>query len=322
MIKLFLGNKTYVLLLIPFFLVCYQMLNYYFEFVELVPNQHFGLWLENIELNAIIAVVLASLVVLLNSFGLNLLVNRNNFYERNTFLVALIYVVFMSLFECSYFLNSTLLLHSTIIFMIHQLFELNKREDGRKNIFNAFLFFAIGVTLCPIYIFLLPMLIVSVTVIRQLSFKEFLMAFSGFSIPFMYYFSITYLNGSVWRPSLWSSHFEIPQKDFWFVTISLIVFLVLSLFSVVFKMRQAKIQTNKQIRSLIILILFFFLLSLYELISFQQIDHFSLLIIPMSVLLIFAFLSDTYGMAANVLFYVVIVYSVIKFFLFLPSQAV
>ncbi len=322
MIKLFLGNKTYVLLLIPFFLVCYQMLNYYFEFVELVPNQHFGLWLENIELNAIIAVVLASLVVLLNSFGLNLLVNRNNFYERNTYLVALIYVVFMSLFECSYFLNSTLLLHSTIIFMIHQLFELNKREDGRKNIFNAFLFFAIGVTLCPIYIFLLPMLIVSVTVIRQLSFKEFLMAFSGFSIPFMYYFSITYLNGSVWRPSLWSSHFEIPQKDFWFVTISLIVFLVLSLFSVVFKMRQAKIQTNKQIRSLIILILFFFLLSLYELISFQQIDHFSLLIIPMSVLLIFAFLSDTYGMAANVLFYVVIVYSVIKFFLFLPSQAV
>ena len=322
MIKLFLGNKTYVLLLIPFFLVCYQMLNYYFEFVELVPNQHFGLWLENIELNAIIAVVLASLVVLLNSFGLNLLVNRNNFYERNTYLVALIYVVFMSLFECSYFLNSTLLLHSTIIFMIHQLFELNKREDGRKNIFNAFLFFAIGVTLCPIYIFLLPMLIVSVTVIRQLSFKEFLMAFSGFSIPFMYYFSITYLNRSVWRPSLWSSHFEIPQKDFWFVTISLIVFLVLSLFSVVFKMRQAKIQTNKQIRSLIILILFFFLLSLYELISFQQIDHFSLLIIPMSVLLIFAFLSDTYGMAANVLFYVVIVYSVIKFFLFLPSQAV
>jgi len=322
LIKLFLGNKTYVLLLIPFFLVCYQMLNYYFEFVELVPNQHFGLWLENIELNAIIAVVLASLMVLLNSFGLNLLVNRNNFYERNTYLVALIYVVFMSLFECSYFLNSTLLLHSTIIFMIHQLFELNKREDGRKNIFNAFLFFAIGVTLCPIYIFLLPMLIVSVTVIRQLSFKEFLMAFSGFSIPFMYYFSITYLNGSLWRPSLWSSHFEIPQKDFWFVTISLIVFLVLSLFSVVFKMRQAKIQTNKQIRSLIILILFFFLLSLYELISFQQIDHFSLLIIPMSVLLIFAFLSDTYGMAANVLFYVVIVYSVIKFFLFLPSQAV
>ncbi len=322
MIKLFLGNKTYVLLLLPFFLVCYQMLNYYFEFIELVPNQHFGLWLENIELNAIVGIVLASLVVLLNSFGLNLLVNRNNFYERNTYLVALIYVVFMSLFECSYFFNSTLLLHSTIIFMIHQLFELNKREDGRKNIFNAFLFFAIGVTLCPIYIFLLPMLIVSVTVIRQLSFKESLLAFSGFSIPFMYYFSINYLNGSEWGPSLLRSHFEIPQKDFWFVTISLIVFLVLSLFSVVFKMRQAKIQTNKQIRSLIILILFFFLLSLYQLISFQQIAHFSLLIIPMSVLLIFAFLSDTYGMAANVLFYVVILYSVIKFFLFLPSQAV
>jgi hypothetical protein len=273
----------------------------------------------NIELNSIVGVFLASMVVLLNSFGLNLLVNRNNFYERNTYLVALIYVVFMSLFECSYFLNSTLLLHSTIIFMLHQLFELNKREDGRKNIFNAFMFFAIGVTLCPIYLFLLPMLLLSVTVIRQLSFKESLMAFSGFSIPFIYYLAISYIGDSEWDFPLFYSNFEITQKDFWFVTISIIAFLVLSLFSVVFKMRQAKIQTNKQIRSLIILTLFFFLLSLYQLISFQQIDHFSLLIIPMSVLLIFAFLSDTYGIAANVLFYVVMVYSVIKFFLFLPT---
>ena len=322
MIKLFLGNKTYVLLLIPVFLVCYQFLNYYFEFISLAPSQHFGLWIENIELNTLVGVLLASIVVLLNSFGLNLLVNRNNFYERNTYLVALIYVVFMSLFECSYFLNSTLLLHSTIIFMIHQLFELNKREDGRKNIFNAFLFFALGVTLCPIYIFLLPMLILSVTVIRQLSFKESLMAFSGFSIPFIYYLAISYVDGSEWGSSFVYANLDAVQKDFWFVTVSIITFIVLSLFSVVFKMRQAKIQTNKQIRSLIILILFFFLLSFYQLISFQQIDHFSLLIIPMSVLLIFSFLSDTYGMAANVLFYVVILYSVIKFFLFLPTQAV
>ncbi len=298
------------------------MLNYYFDFIELLLSQHFGLWLENIELNAVISMFLASMVVLLNSFGLNLLVNRNNFYERNTYLVALIYVVFMSLFQCSYFLNSTLLLHSTIIFMIHQLFELNKREDGRKNIFNAFFFFALGVTLCPIYIFLLPMLLISVTIIRQLSFQESLLAFSGFSIPFIYYTSISYLVDSDWDFHLLQNNFETTQIDSWFATLSIIIFLVLSLFSVAFKMRQAKIQTNKQIRSLIILILFFFLLSFYHLISFQQIDYFSLLIIPMSVLLIFAFLSDTYGMAANVLLYVVLLYSVIKFFLFLPTQAV
>ena len=209
MIKLFLGNKTYVLLLIPVFLVCYQLLNYYFEFFALVPNQHFGLWIENMELNSIAGVFFASMVVLLNSFGLNLIVNRNNFHERNTYLVALIYVVFMSLFECFYFLNSTILLHSTIIFMIYQLFELNKREDGRKNIFNTFLFFALGVTVCPIYIFLLPMLLFSVTVIRQLSFKESLMAFSGFSIPFIYYFSLSYLDDSVWISPFLYNHFKM-----------------------------------------------------------------------------------------------------------------
>ena len=161
------------------------------------------------ELNSIAGVFFASMVVLLNSFGLNLIVNRNNFHERNTYLVALIYVVFMSLFECFYFLNSTILLHSTIIFMIYQLFELNKREDGRKNIFNTFLFFALGVTVCPIYIFLLPMLLFSVTVIRQLSFKESLMAFSGFSIPFIYYFSLSYLDDSVWISPFLYNHFKM-----------------------------------------------------------------------------------------------------------------
>ena len=136
--------------------MCYQLLNYSFGFYDLDEPVHFGLWSTSVELSALWSVVFASLVVLFNAFGLNLLVNRNNFYERNTYLVALTYIVFMSLFKSSYVLCGTLLLHSSMIIMTHQLFEINKREDGRKSVFNAFMFMGIGITLYPSFGFMNP----------------------------------------------------------------------------------------------------------------------------------------------------------------------
>lgn len=322
MIKLFLGNKTYVLLLLPIYLVCYQLLNYYFGFYDLDQSVYFGLWSSSIDLSALWSVIFASLVVLFNAFGLNLIVNRNNFYERNTYLVALTYIVFMSLFNTSYVLSGTLLLHSSMIIMTHQLFELNKREDGRKNVFNAFMFMGIGITLCPSFGFMMPLLILSVLVIRSFSLKEFFSAFVGLSIPFMYYLSFSYLTDSSFNFNVLSQNLQLEIKDFWFVIISLGVFLLLCFFAVIIKSRKTKIQTSKQIRSLIVLVMTFLIFSLYHLISFQQIDHLSLVLIPMSILLILAFLSDSYAIAANVLFYIVFAYSVIKFFLFLPTQDV
>ena len=308
--------------MIPIYLVCYQVLNYFFGFYDLSQAVSFGMWSQNATFNTTLSACLASLFVLFNAYGLNLLVNRNNFYERNTYLVALIYIVFMSLFQYSYLLNGTLLLHAAVIIMIHQMFELSKREDGRKNIFNAFLFLGIGVTVFPLFVFMLPMIVLSVLVIRAFSLQEALTALTGFLLPFIYYFSFEYLSNTSFGFQLNPELLNNEDKDFWFVAISIAIFLILSFVVVIVKSRKAKIQTNKQIRSLIILIVTFLLMSLYQIISFQQINPLSLVLIPMSILLIFAFLSDTYAMAANVLFYIVFTYSVIKFFLFLPTQDV
>ena len=320
MIKLFLGNKTIVVLLLPLYLILYQLLNYFFGFYPLDDHADFGIWTPFIDLNPALSALMASFVVLFNSYGLNSLVNRNNFHEKNTYLVALIYIVLMSLFQSSYLLNGIVISHAAIILMIHQFFKLNQNEDGRKNSFNGFLLLGIVATLSPIYIITVPFLIVPVIIMRPFSLREIFAGILGLITPFIYYFSMSYLMDVQVSFDITGQQMNFDIKDYWFVFTSIAIFLTLGLISVFIKSRSAKIQTNKQFQILILFSLIFLVCALFHIMSFQQIDHLSFVLIPLSIFLVFAFLSHFYYMAASVLFYLVFVYSVIKFFLFLPIE--
>ena len=54
---------------------------------------------------------------------------------------------------------------------------------------------------------------------------------------------------------------------------------------------------------------------------FLEIEHFSLLMIPISLLLSYSFLDKNYGIIATIFFYLTIIYSVIKFFILNPYQS-
>ena len=322
MIKLFLGNKTLVLLLLPVYLLTYQFLNYFYEFYSVEHTFQLGLWPFTLNIGYFWSAFVASTFVFINSIGLNLVVNRNNFYDRNTYIVALLYVIFMSLFHSSYFLNPILLLHSIFILMLHQLFNFNKQEDIRKNVFNAFLFLSIGITLSPSIGLMIPLFIVAVMVIRPFSWKEIFPAIVGLIIPFIYYFSISYISDSNYDFSQMFGNSKLPNNDFWFIVIVTFIFILLCFLTVIIKTRKTNIQTSKQIRSLVVLLTTFLAFSTYQILSFQQIEFLSLVFLPLSILLILAFLGDSYANAAHILFYILFGYSVIKFFLFLPTKDV
>ena len=322
LIKLFLGNKTFVLLLLPIYLLTYQLLNYFFGFYSIDHSVQVGLWPFTLNVGYFWSVFAASSLVFINAIGLNLVVNRNNFYDRNTYIVALLYIVFMSLFHSSYFLNPILLLHSIFILILHQLFDFNKQEDIRKNVFNAFLFFGIGITVSPSIGFVIPLFIIAVMVIRPFSWKEVFPSIVGIIIPFIYYFSISYISDSSYDFSQLFINSQLPKKDFWFIVIATFIFILLCFFAVIIKARKTKIQTSKQIRSLVVLLTTFLAFSIYQILSFQQIEFLSLVFLPLSILLILAFLGDSYANAAYILFYILFGYSVIKFFLFLPTKDV
>ena len=205
--------------------------------------------------------------------------------------------------------------------MTQQLFELNRNNDGRKTVFNSFFYAGIATSFTPILILLTPLLILPVLIMRPFKLQEIVVSVLGFVIPFMYILSIAYLQNDPINIGIEEHHLaQSENKDYLFVIATICILLILGILSVLVKSHKTTINSNKQLRILFILTLIFAICALYYMLSFQQIDHLSLILIPLSIFLIFSFLSNTYGIAATVLFYVVFGYSVIKFFLFHSNQ--
>ncbi len=321
MIKLFLGNKTIVLLLLPLYLFVYQGLNYFYPFYSIDLPSNFGFWTDYIELEPLSSSIGASILVLFNSYRINLLINRTKFLERNTFLIGLLYLVLMSLFHSSYYLNGILISHFMILLMIGQFFELNQHEDGRQSAFNSFFYAGLASSFNPVLLLITPLLILPVLVMRPYKITEIFVSVLAYLTPFVYVMSFSYIFDVPVDISIIVEQLEFSEnKDFLFVLASVCILLVLGIFSLIQKSQKTTINSKKQFRILLILAALFICCALYYIISYQQLDQLSLVVIPVSIFLTFSFLSKTYNLAALVLFYVVFAYSVIKFFLFLPNQ--
>ncbi len=314
------GNKTMVLLLLPVFLLTYQVLENFYGFHAIYERSYFGFWSPYIFLPTSFSQFSASFVVLLNAVGLNYLVNKNHFLERNTHLVSLIYIVFMSLFSVSYSMNGILISHALLIIMLNQLLTLNHKEDLRSTIFNCFLCLGLSTTFTPFFLYFTPIFWVPFFLTKPLSFREILIGLIAFSIPFLYYFIMVYVLGDDYFLYLNNEVFGTMRTDFWFIMIAISVFLAFAIIIVSIKSRTTKIQTNKKIRICIFLTFVFSCIALYQLLSFQQIGFMSFILIPLSILLIFSFISDSFRFVVSLLFYSLIAYSVMKFFIFLPIQ--
>jgi hypothetical protein len=97
------------------------------------------------------------------------------------------------------------------------------------------------------------------------------------------------------------------------------ILLALGTFSLRKRMIKSSIRLKKQIQIIWLTVFIAFSLGLIDFIYFHQIERFSLLMIPLSILLTYSFLHKSYGIFASVIFYLAIIYSIVKFFIVLPS---
>ena len=113
--RLFFENNILVLFSLPFIIGIYFLLNfqtgYYLQ--SLTPD--FGLWSIFFVGNSIILKFLSFIIININALFLNRIFNKNEFLERNSYVVALLYVVTMSFYNSFYTLDGLLLAHLFII---------------------------------------------------------------------------------------------------------------------------------------------------------------------------------------------------------------
>jgi len=184
MIKLFFGNRSYILFAIPVLVAFFQLLHFFFS-PENNNVEEFGYWGE-IEMNSFTSYLLSGISIVFTALFVNHIFNRNNFMDRNNYMPSLLFVVNASFFDSFYAFNGLSMGMIFFALMLYQLYRLKQNEDGRSILFNAYLFFGIATTFVPNLIVFLPLIIFIPFGIKALSTKEIVLSILAFFTPFIY----------------------------------------------------------------------------------------------------------------------------------------
>lgn len=313
-ISIFYSNRSFALLFVPFIVALFVMMNMYFPYHIPDESVHFGMWGSILPQTDIISQIVAPSLVLFNALLLNSLFNRNDFLERNNYIVSLLYITFLSNFHSFYFLDGFAIAQFLFTFGLIYLFRLNQNDDARKWVFNAAFILGTAATFYPLFILSLPMLFWMIWVMRPFLLRESMLTLIGFVLPLMYGgLFILFMEDTMQLTDFSSSSNELFLVDILILTATVLVFLIFSIKTLLKKMQQGSIRTRKLYSMLLMLSVLSVLLTTIEFFAFQKGEAISLLITPLMFVLPYGFGYQKQRPAPTFFFYVVFAISVGKF---------
>lgn len=313
-IKAFFGNRTFVLFLLPFFIAGYELLQNFFPCFFLKFDEvnlgFFGLYKENIYTS-----ILSGIFVFLTAIVLNNLFNRHEFREKNTYLPALIYVVLASFNDACYHLSGVVIASLLIALALVQIFKLNQNEDCRKEVFNAALLFGLSACFYPILFMLFPLLFIVIWVLRPFVLRESALMITGFILPVIYAGVWAYYMGYELDNKLFSPSGEVENRNVFMIVGGLISVLILTMIApLIQKLNQSGIRLKKLFRIIFFITIAFSLVFIVELLFMNKLGGSFLMVLPLSMLLTYAFGDKELRPFPSFIFYLIFILSVGKFF--------
>ena len=316
MLKIFHSDNSFALIIAPIIIIGIFLLNIQFGYH--VPERYFsfGLWGRfEVESNSIFS-IMAFAFDLLATILITNLFNKNGFTEKNTFLPSLLYITFFSYFHSFYFLDGLAVAQLFVILMLMQLFRLDQKEDGRKTVFNAAIFFGIACTFFPILLLGAPFLFFMIWVNRPFVFRESMLTVVGIITPFLYCFLSSYFfHINIGILNLNSSSNEIYSIDMWVVIFSAIFLFLMGAKLLLYKAQVSSIRLKKLFRLLFLLTIFFFGIFLLDVLTYTKVQSLSLMIIPLVLVFPYAFGQKKLKILPSILFHLFFLYAVCKFFI-------
>lgn len=314
MIRAFFGNRTFVLFLLPFFIVGYASLQHFLPSHFLKYDElnlgFFGLYKENIFTS-----ILSGGFVFLTALVLNNLFNRNEFREKNTYIPSLVYVILASFNDACYHLSGVVVASLLIALALVQIFKLNQNEDGRREVFNAALFFGLSACFYPVLFLLFPLLFIVVWVLRPFVLRESVLMITGFILPVVYAGVLAYYTDYELNNSLFSPSGIVEKRNMFMIAGGPIGVLILSMISpLIQKLNQSGIRLKKLFRIIFFMTIAFSVVFLIELLFMNKLGGAFLLVLPLSMLLTYAFGDKELKPFPTFVFYLIFIISVGKFF--------
>lgn len=314
MVRLFFGNRTFALLILPFMAVLYVGLNFYFPYHLPEETAHFGFWGDFLPQSSWISQVIAPALVFGEAILINTLYNRNEFLDRNTFTPALLYFTLMSAFHSYYFLDGFALAQFCVIMALDQLYQLQQNEDGRKRAFNIGFWLGMACTFHPTLVLFLVVAFWMMWVIRPFIMRESMLLVLGFLIPLMYGgFYSAWAGIKIQNAQITATAIELNIEDVLVIGGLTFLFIVLSLGTLTRKSQQSSIRLKKHFRILMIFIIFGLLLTIFEYLFFRKKEQFAMVFVPLVFILPYAFGYKKQRDVTTIAYYILLIFSIGRF---------
>jgi len=213
--------------------------------------------------------ITALLLVIINAFLLNYIINENEVTEKRSFIPALAYIVFMS---SHVDLQTIHPIHFSTTFLLLSLALLlsSYRKDGAfSNVFNAGVLLSLSILFYLPFIVYLPLLWIAIGILRAFNWREWMIAFIGILFPLIYIFSYYFFTDNlIWFIQHINNGFQFSIPDFRsqlnLSYISIWVIQVLFFWILLSPMNSASSKSQKAKKSFVI----FLLLLLFSVVQF------------------------------------------------------
>lgn len=315
MIRLFASNTVFVLFLVPILFTVNLLLEN--QFISITPsvNHATDLWgITFHNLSTFVSNIILIIVLSVNAILINYIYNKHEFYERNTYLPSLLYLLIVCFFPISINLNGDLFAHLFIILALHELLNVKQSDDSRRTAFNAGVFIGLATTMNPVFLYFLPVFSLSLLSIRTFIFREHLLAIIGFIIPFLWLY---YVNpgfyGSLFK---FNAHLDYESLSNYILiapNVIIVLLLILSYRSIGLRMTKSSIRFKR----LMTMVLYLFLLSIISsaiiFSFFKSYFYVSSIAIALAIILPYAYNDSKKKLLPAILVYVLLVFQLAKF---------
>lgn len=318
-VSLFYSNRPMALLLIPIIVSVFSGLNFItntFHFDAELNLGFWGRWKFNFYW---LSAIIANVIIVLNAIILNQVYNRNEFLDRNSYIPSVLYVLTASAFNSFYFLSGFVIAQLFLVLSIRQLLRLNQNEDGRKAVFNASFLLSVAITVYPSLFILVPFIFWIIWVFRPFVLRESMLAIVAILIPLFYsrMFQAIF-DIEVNKESFSTISYDYNGAAIVSLAIVMTAMFVMSIKTLLKKIQQSSIRMRKILNVILVLFISFDLIAAFEGFLYQKPDGLLLIALTSSLILSYSFGYKKLRDSGTIIFYVLLLISLGKFFYKLP----
>lgn len=252
-------------------------------------------------------------IIYLTGFILNNQINKNEIFERNTYIPALFYVLIMSSISELHQMHPVVLTNFFWVLAYRRLLNIYNQVQCKSEIFDASLFFIIGALITfpsAGIIMLLPF--ITLTIIRPFDFKEFLMPFFALLLISIYLLAYYYISqNEIAYFTIQSVYYnlDLPFNWTYYVIYGLIaIVMYLSGFKLLAKSNTSSVRFRKTTSVLLSFLALTFIAMVYEKLIGRNDSFLIIGAVPFSLLWSFFFFYNEKKWIGGLIFYTIILF--------------